>query len=220
MRQKICLIIVSFFLVNNFASAEVLSGELENPAFDPLYWLSPPIDCVLAKTEAEKRYGKIDSQLLKSEFDAVASDFCLLAKDCKISFCSNIKEYSKNFEKVIQSQAQKVVTEAVVSTKVVEQIDPQMQLRADLEVLFKERTLLWKENIEKAIRNEENFDLAWQKIEMPFFDRGQSQVPTKGSLPFQEKQLIQQRGMQTPQENKVFLDSAPKKDKYFNILKN
>lgn len=204
-------------MAKNIASAETMSGELENPGFDPLYWLSPPIDCAIVKAEAEKRYKKIDNPLLKSEFDAVAFDLCRLAKECKLSFCSNISLHSKISETTtLRTQEQLDISGSVVAVKVAEKMDPVIQVKADLGVLIRERNKLWKQNIERAIKNEESFKLSWQKIEMPFQVNNQ-QRPVINS-PVQSTVGLQQQ--KQSQEDPVFQNSATKKNKYFDILKN
>lgn len=209
--MRIILLILFGFFLHSFeiANAEVLTGEMENPGYDPLFWVSANSDCPVIEAESAKRYGNVNNTLIKSEFDAVSVEICALGKGCNLSWCNNSKLSKK--ENTSSANEFSSLAEDPLDLKL------EIQSKADLAKIFKERKLLWQTNLDRAIKVEQLGNLSWQKLEMPFSSSNnhyQAPVIKNVGAPMD---LNVNKGV--PMSNSNQLNLPSKKDKYFNILK-
>lgn len=196
------LLIYSIFLLFGVkrAEAEVLSGELENPGYDPLFWVSST-DCSLIETEANKRYQNF-SGLLKIEQNIVMNDLCHTMKGCNLKWCKEFESANKD--------------NPISSESGLDNLKPETKAKAELGKLLKERRASWKDNILQAKKTEQLEKLSWQKLVMPFdsVDEEKPLIQPKTNL------INPNQGKFIPTANPAAQTNLPtKKDKYFNVLK-
>lgn len=199
MRTYFLLIFVFLSLGLKRVEAEVLSGELENPGYDPLFWVSST-DCIVMETEANKRYHNSISGLLKIEQNIVMNNLCDSLKGCNLKLCKNNEFDLANKNSSLPSAE----SDDLVDNKII--IKLEIRAKAELGKLLKERRAEWKNKIEQAKKAEQLEKLSWQKLVMPFDEIEPGFIAINQSKP-------------PPASSLAPANLPTKKDKYFNVLK-
>ena len=156
------LLIYAFFLLGlKTATAEVLTGELENPGYDPLFWVSSSKNCSEIEEEASKRYLKSNNRLLEIERTIVMNDLCHSAKACNLKWCKNKEDTLVTNNSVLSNKS-----ESMLDSKTI--LSLEMKAKAELGKLLIERRDKSQQSIEQAEKTEHLEKLTWEKLIMPF----------------------------------------------------